>query len=296
MQQIINKTMDLNDLKSPEALKVVDELNSLIQDLKRNELKISSWYGRFDLAGDPRSAERINRGYDYVAIKDAVDDRNFPWFLYWEIVWIVVNNDFQPGQTLLDLGGSSSLFSYYLASKDLKVTTVDLQKDLVDNANFVAGEMGWTLRNDVMDIRRLELSSRFDHICSLCVYEHIPLYDRIEINRMTKELLVERGTFSITFDYRNPSSLARISSPQDVYEQFVKPSDLTVSGNLTFFDNGTNYLLHPFYCKRDVFGWRNSFFYKRAAIKQRMFSSREFFRTKDSNDYTFGALFLRRPA
>jgi 2-polyprenyl-3-methyl-5-hydroxy-6-metoxy-1,4-benzoquinol methylase len=294
MQQIINKTMDLNDLKSPEALEIVDELNSLIRELKRDKLKISSWFGSFDLAGDPQSAEWINRGYDYVAIKDAVDDRNIPWFLYWEIVWIVVNNNFQPGQTLLDLGGSSSLFSYYLASKDLKVTTVDLQKNLVENANFVAGEMGWTLRNYVMDMKRLELSSRFDHICSVCVYEHIPLYDRIEINKEINDLLVAGGTFCITFDYRNPSSFARINSPQDVYEQFVKPSNLTVRGNPTFCDSGPNYLLHPFYCKRGFFGWRNSFNYKIHAITRRDFSPREFFRTKDSNDYTFGALFLSK--
>lgn len=286
--------MDFNDLKSPEALKVVDELNSLIRELKREKLKISSWYGEFDLSGDPRSGERINRGYHYVAIKDAADDKNFPWFLYWEIVWIIVNNDFQPRQTLLDLGGSSSLFSYYMASKGLKVITVDLQKNLVDNANFVAGEMGWTLRNYEMDMRRLELSSRFDHICSVCVYEHIPVCDRVEVNKGIKDLLVQGGTFSITFDYRNSSSFARTNSPQDLYEQFVKPSKLTVRGNLTFCDSGTNYLLHPFYCKPGVFGWRNSFNYKRMSIAQRQFSAREFLKTKDSNDYTFGALFLSK--
>jgi 2-polyprenyl-3-methyl-5-hydroxy-6-metoxy-1,4-benzoquinol methylase len=294
MQKIINKTMDFNDLKSPEALKAVDELNSLIRELKRNKLNISSWYGRFDLDGDPRSVEWINRGYDYVAIKDAVDDRNFPWFLYWEIMWIVVNNDFQPGQTLLDLGGSSSLFSYYMASKDLKVTTVDLQKNLVDNANFVAGEMGWTLRNYVMDMRRLELSSRFDHICSVCVYEHIPVCNRAEINKRIKDILSEGGTFSITFDFRNPMNWARINSPQDVYEQFLKASNLTVRGNPTFYDSGVNYLLDPFYCKRRVFGWWKSFNFKQIAIRRRMHSPREFLKTKDSNDYTFGALFLRK--
>jgi len=149
-------------------------------------------------------------------------------------------------------------------------------------------------RNYVMDMKRLELSSRFDHICSVCVCERIPLYDRVEINKRIKDLLVEEGAFSITFDYRNPSSFSRINSPQDVYEQFVKPSNLTVRGNRTFYDSGTNYLLLPFYCKPGVFGWWNSFNYKRRAIAHQHFSPREFFKTKDSNDYTFGALFISK--
>jgi len=67
------------------------------------------------------------------------------------------------------LGGSSSLFSYYLASKKLEVTTVDLQKNLVENANQVAQQMGWKLNNFVMDMRNLDFDSQFDHITSICV-------------------------------------------------------------------------------------------------------------------------------
>lgn len=287
-ETVINKTMDLEDIKTGEALALVDELNSLIKKLRSKNLKISSWYGRFNLTGDPNSREWINRGYGYKSLDGAVDDRNFPWFLYWEIIWIVLNNEFKPEHKVLDLGGSSSLFSYYLASKGVDITTIDLQKELVDNANFVAERMGWNLTNHVMDMRELNCESKYDHITSVCVYEHIPMYDRVTINKKIKELLVEGGKFSITFDYRNPSRFAQINSPKDVYEQFVKPSGLRIRGNKDFKDNGKNYLLHPFYYKRRL--WK----YKLTCIMRGHFSPWEIFSIKKTNDYTFGALFLEK--
>ncbi len=287
-QQVINKTMDLEDLKSDQALVIAGELNSLIEKLRAKNLKISSWYGSFDLTGDINSTEWINRGYGYRSNEGAADDRNFPWFLYWEIVWVISNNKFSSKHRILDLGGSSSLFSYYLASKGVDVTTIDLNRELVDNANFVGNQMGWNLKNYVMDMRELTFDSEFDHITSVCVYEHIPMYDRVTINKKVKDLLVEGGKFSITFDYRNPSLLAQISSAQAVYEQFVKPSGLKMRGNIDFIDNGKNYLLHPFYYKRRL--WKT----KVICIRRRQFSLWEFLRTKDTNDYTFGALFLEK--
>src|SRR3990172_11590884 len=154
--KIINKTMDLEDLKSEEAEAIIENLNNLIKQLREKGLKTSSWYGKLDLAEDANSYEWINRGYDYNSLKTAADDKNFPWFLYWEIVWVAINNEFSRHHKILDLGGSSSLFSYYLASKGFNVKTADLQKKLVDNANFVAKKMNWNLSNYVMGMRDLK--------------------------------------------------------------------------------------------------------------------------------------------
>lgn len=285
-QKVINKTMDFDDLKTDKALAIAEELNSLIRTLRANNLKISSWYGEFDLTGDPDAFDMINRGFGYKSIKGAVDDINFPWFLYWEIIWVVLNNNFSNKHSVLDLGGSSSLFSYYLASKGVNIITTDLQKDLVDNANIVAKQMGWNLENYVMDMRELNFDSRFDHITSICVYEHIPMFERVTINKKIKDLLVEGGKFSITFDYRNTSMAASINSPEDVHEQFIKPSGLKARGNEKFYDNGKNYLLQPFYSKRRF--WK----YKINSTLKKDFKMQEFFKIKNANDYTFGALFL----
>ncbi|MGI0149120.1 MAG: SAM-dependent methyltransferase, partial [Thermoplasmata archaeon] len=233
-----------------------------------------------------------NRGYGYSPIEGVADDRSFPWFLYWEIVWVVLNTPFRRGDRVLDLGGSSSLFSAFLASRGLDVTTVDLNETLVENGNHVGREMGWKLDNRVMDMRELSFDRPFDHITSICVYEHIPMYDRIEINKKIRDLLVPGGKFSITFDYRNPSRAARIDSPEDVFAQFVKPSGLRVRGNERFLDDRRNYLLHPFFYKnlalRDLWLW------KRESIRGGHFRWWEFPLVKWWNDYTFGALFQEK--
>lgn len=285
---IINRTMEPSDLKPAEAGEIIRELNDLIEVLKNKELKISSWYGSFELSGDGNSSEVLNRGFHYEPLDGAVDDKNFPWFLYWEIVWITLNAEFREGQRVLDLGGSSSLFSYYLSSKGLEVTTIDLQKPLVENANHVARQMEWKLDNHVMDMRSLDFDVQFDHITSICVYEHIPMYDRVEINKQINALLRPGGRFSITFDYRNPSRFARICTPDDVCEQFVKPSGLGLRGNQNFIDTGHSYLLHPFY--HPGISWK----YKIDSIVRGHFKPREMARSKHSNDYTLGALFQEK--
>lgn len=284
----INKTMDRQDLEFPAAQVVVGELNELITELRSRELAVSSWYGFFDYPADLKRYEEINRGYGYRPLPNAVEDENFPWFLYWEIAWVMLNNDYQSGQRLLDMGGSSSLFSYYLASKGMEVTTIDLRPDLVQNADHVGREMGWKLDNELMDMRDMKFENRFDHITSICVYEHIPMSDRIEINRSVRELLNPGGTFTITFDYRNPSRLARILTPADVEEQFVRTSGLEVRGNGTFVEGPENYLLNPFYAKPRW--WRG----KARDIRDGYFPLWELPRAKGSNDYTFGALFQKR--
>jgi 2-polyprenyl-3-methyl-5-hydroxy-6-metoxy-1,4-benzoquinol methylase len=287
--ELINKTMDFDDLKSPEAQRIIDELNAVVVELRARKLETSSWYGRFRLSGKPHSWERVNRGYGYAPLPGAADDAHFPWFLYWEIVWVTLHNDFGPGTRVLDLGGSSSLFSYYLASKGADVTTVDIQKKLVDNAYHVAVRTGWKLRNHVMDMRRLAFDEPFDHVVSICVYEHVPMYARIEINREIERLLVDGGRFSITFDYRNPVRSARINSPEDVRRQFVEPSGLVMRGNDPFCDNGKVYLLQPFHSKRFLL------FYKLGAIiVKREYAPWQFFDVKRDNEYTFGALFLEK--
>lgn len=285
----INKTMDRGDLENPEAQDVVAGLNELIHRLRREELPVSSWYGSFDYARYPW--ERINRGYGYEPLSGAADDDQFPWFLYWEIAWVVSQNSFQPGQRLLDLGGSSSLFSYYMASIGLDVTTVDLQENLVENADRVANRTGWSLTNRVMDLRDIRLGGQFDHLTSICVFEHIPVSDRVEISSRLPGLMRQGGSLSLTFDYLNPGRRAQISSPTDVQEQLVKPSGLSIRGNPRFHDNGKRYLLSPYNHPSAL--WRG---WKAEGLRRQDLRLRDLPRTRLRNDYTFGALFLKNPS
>jgi hypothetical protein len=137
-----------------------------------------------------------------------------------------------------------------------------------------------------MDMRELdekELGGRFDHITSVCVFEHIPLAGRIEVSRRIRRLLEVGGSFSITFDYANPSRLAQIGSPADVEEQFMAPSGLRVRGNREFHDTGQRYLLHPLHDPRArEEGW------DRLAMDEAPLEPAQ------DGEYTFGALFQER--
>jgi SAM-dependent methyltransferase len=279
--------MDRADLDAPAARVVADELNDLIEDLAARGLRISSWYGAFELSDDPGSWERVNRGYGYTPLGGAADDRLFPWFLYWEIAWLVTNNRFEAGQRLLDLGGCSSLFSLYMASKGLEVTAIDLDDDLVANGNRLAAATGWRLRNLRQDIATLELEGTFDHVTSVCVFEHLPVSTRVRAGDQVRRLLRPGGTFSMTFDYGNPSRLAAIDSPDDVEEQFARPSGLRVRGNARFVDNGKRYLLHPAHHPSAAgSGWQE------LSVELGQFEPAAARQVSRSNEYTFGALFL----
>src|SRR3954453_3536573 len=99
--------MSRADLERPEARDIARELDELVRRLASMGLRPSTWYGELD---DDRSAwERANRGPDYEPLAGAADDGLYPWFLYWEIAWIVLNTDIRRGQRVLDLGGSGSL-------------------------------------------------------------------------------------------------------------------------------------------------------------------------------------------
>ncbi|MGD9580794.1 MAG: hypothetical protein AB7V50_05440, partial [Vampirovibrionia bacterium] len=124
-------------------------------------------------------------------------------------------------------------------------------------------------------------------ITSICVFEHIPMYSRVKINKKIKQILKPEGTFSITFDYKNPSKEAQINTPEDIYTQFIEPAGLLIRNNELFYDNNTNYLLHPFYHNPAIIKFKDD------GIKNNHFDKEEYNKTKNNNDYTFGALFMK---
>ena len=106
--------------------------------------------------------------------------------------------------------------------------------------------------------------------------------------RAIRELLVDGGRFSLTFDFQNPTRRARIGSARDLEEQFVAPSGLAVRGNARFHDNGKRYLLHPFYHPATPREERER------VVQRGDFDAADLAVRKTTNDYTFGALFLEK--
>ena len=44
-------------------------------------------------------------------------------------------------------------------------------------------------------MKQMRFADRFDHVTSICVYERIPMFDRVEINRNIRDLLEDGGRF-----------------------------------------------------------------------------------------------------
>lgn len=288
--KIINKSMDLNDLNSDDAKEIIKELIELEQLFKKNNCHITSWYGEYNPNKYYRKLNLLNRGYDYCPIIDEELDYKYPNFLLWEIYWVVSNIKFKKGMTVLDIGGACSLFSFYLAMKGVKVIAIDLNKEIVEEANKIAEKMNLdylAINKDALKYVN-DCNLKFDVITSICVFEHIEIMKRKRIIKKMSKILKFNGQVAFTFDYKNPSKFVNINNFEDIKAQFLCNKSLVLKGNNSFYDNNINYLIHPFY-RKPIF-WK----YKIKSIKKGNFPLWEIFRTKKENDYSFGAIFLKK--
>jgi len=250
----------------------------------------SSWYGRID--GWPSAWEHVNRGEAYEPLPGNPDEIRVPWFLLWQIAWIIAHTPLRSGGRVLDMGGAGSLFSCYLASRGSDVHSIDLDERLCRLGERTAQTMGWRVSTRRMDMRRLDYPDGFfDHVFSVCVFEHLPVSGRIQCNEEVARVLRPGGTAAFTFDYSDPQSFGRIDSPEDVERQFVGPSGLAVRGNARFLDAGERQLEPP-----QCFGFGR---FSRWTAKLRAMLTGSLSRERlaaGRTSYTIGALFLEKPA
>ena len=288
--QPLNKTMDRDDLALPECGAILDELFALMRCMYRRNATYSSWYGKLDAW--PSAWEHINRGDSYEPWPGNPDELRVPWFLLWEIAWLALNTTIRPGARILDMGGAGSLFSCYLASRGCDVVAIDLQEELCQHARHTAATMGWRLTARPMDMTRLGFSDGyFDHVFSVCVFEHLPVSGRVQCNREVGRVLRPGGTAGFTFDFANPQAFGRLDSDEDVQRQFVEPSGLRLRGNQRFHDNGLRYLASP-----QCFGFGR---FTRAAASVHALMTGSVQRSRilsEDTSYTMGAVFLEKPA
>lgn len=295
MTGMINKTMDRSDLLAGEAKPTLTALDRLIETIYSTGLFMTSWYGSLPAEEGAVSDEHLvkralakiperrnsapivgidNRGSDYEPLPGATDDARLPWYLYWEIFWLLRNGPrIDPQMRLLDAGGTSSLFTCYLASLGCLVHSIDLNERLVANADQIASVMGWQMFSYAMDMQELHFENEyFDHAYSICVFEHLDLQARQLALGELARCLKPNGTLSITFDYRNPAPYMakrgpavraedQLTTPDDIRRSFLSTGYFELVGNHEFFDNGQSYLVHP---------------------------------TRGKLPYTFGAIFLRK--
>lgn len=287
---LINKSMDRDDLLASDARALIKELDSLIGAIYERGITPSSWVGtrpKYPIqklkAGlmdrlanvlgnrpiskyqvDEAEAKALNRGYvqrlNYQPLDHTEDDLRYPWFLYWEIYWVLryMRSRLTPGMRLLDAGGASSLFTCYMASQGYDMHSVDLNELLLAHGDMVASTMGWTtMHSYCMDMRKLDFPDEsFDHAFSICVFEHLDFDIKQAALTEIARCLKPGGILSLTFDYRNPApgvvGIGKDPSPRnalkceaDIHRSFLGTGHFEIIGNPIFQDNQKSYLQHP---------------------------------------------------
>ncbi len=288
MDFIVNKSMDLNEFDQEKLNALIGDIIKLDDKFSSEGFNISSWYGNFKKNRFYDKLEKLNRGYHYKPILPKKYDRKFPSFLVWEIYTVINTLNFKKGDVVLDIGGACSLFSFFLESKGVKVIAIDINKEIVDEANRIARALNLNYLAIHSDAEEFVNNSdiKFDYITSICVFEHIESEKRKRIVKNLHKLLKPDGKIALTFDYRNPSKFVKINNPDDVLSELACSEYLKPYGNQTFIDNNKNYLVHGF------FHYKFFIRYKIRSIKKGNFRRCDFFKVKFKNDYTFGSLFL----
>jgi SAM-dependent methyltransferase len=304
-RDIINKTMRYADLLSDDAAPTVNALNQLISSLYRKGIWMSSWVGSlpdppivtsnffgrlrrklgfeasFGAAAlknrkeGPALSRGIAQRLNYRPVPDAADDVRFPWFLYWEIFWVLkVTAPFlKKNARILDGGGSASLFTCYMASIGHEIHSVELNDGLSRHCCNIADAMNWKLYSYNMDLCKMDFPDKyFDIAYSICVFEHLDFDVKQSALAEIARCLKPRGILSITFDYRNPAPgivgygkdtrpRNQLKNQEDIERNFLSSGHFELLGNPDFVDHRESQLVHQ------RFG---------------------------NTPYTFGALFLRK--
>ena len=173
------------DLRQPAVQVVAERILALQAHLESRELRYTNTAGNF-----------LRRQYH----------PDSEYGKLWENAWVLAHAAVAPGQRALDVGGASTIFSFYLAS--LGCDTVVVDNDWANcgtlyNANYVAHRMGWRLKaldRDVQNPLPFPASS-FDRVFSICVLEHLPPGLRQSLMREMGRVLKPGGVAGFTTDY-----------------------------------------------------------------------------------------------
>ncbi len=165
----------------------------------------------------------------------------------WENAWVLAHAAITPGQRVLDVGGASTSFSFYLASLGCDVVVVDNDWGncgTLYNTNYVARRMGWRLRALDRDIQRPLpfLDGSFDRVFSICVLEHLPPGLRQFAMKEIGRVLTPGGIAGFTTDYDAVRPVLvtdkglRFSYKAKFDRDVLKPSGLALYGSADWTD------------------------------------------------------------
>lgn len=165
----------------------------------------------------------------------------------WENIWLIYHSGVRPRSRVLDIGGASSIFSFYLASIGCSVAVVDNDWNncgTIYNVNYVAEKMDWDLKAYDRNIARpLPFADEyFDYVFSICTVEHLPSRVRRLMMKEVARVLKPSGVVGLTMDY-DPNRRVLLTDKglrfayRDKLEQdVIRPSGLRIYGNTNLID------------------------------------------------------------
>ncbi|MFA5143516.1 MAG: class I SAM-dependent methyltransferase [Candidatus Omnitrophota bacterium] len=214
------------DMKAPAVQSICHGIYLLKQEMERRGLAYCSPAGIFKSTTYLDRTERTKN---------------------WENCWMIAHSGVREGKRVLDLGGASTVFAFYLASIGCDVDVVDNDWGncgTVFNTNYVAYKMGWHLKAHDIDLaRRLPFPDNcFDHIFSVCVIEHLPSAVRAFMMSEVGRLLKPGGVAGLTTDYVKDRDVLlfdkglRFAYFDKLRREIIDPSGLQIYGNQDFVD------------------------------------------------------------
>ena len=215
------------DLQRPDVKAVADSIRALKDELTRHGLRYTNTAGNF-----------LPREYK----------AKYEPGKLWENAWVFRHSDVRPGQRVLDIGGASTIFSFYLASLGCDVTVLDNDWSncgILFNAAYVAKRMGWRLTALDRDVQRpLPFAEgTFDRVYSICVLEHLPPALRQFLLKEIGRVLAPGGIAGFTTDYDHTRPVLttekglRFAYKAKLERDVIHPSGLAIYGPADWADH-----------------------------------------------------------
>ena len=224
------------DLQMVNVSAIAGEILQLKRELRQRDLKFTTWMGDFTSQNEDAEMGKL-----------------------WENAWILAYSGVKKGTRILDAGGASTIFSYYLASKGCEVSVIDtdwLKQGIIDNAVAVANAMNWNMRVISGDItKKLPYAQEyFDTVFCICVLEHLISTDRRKAMRNMAACLKSNGIMGLTIDYdieREGDKGLRFADFDAINNDLILPSGLQLYGNSSLIDDfDDKYFLGALFLKK----------------------------------------------
>lgn len=133
------------------------------------------------------------------------------WSRMWEYSMMVTVSQAAEGMRVLDVGGTGTIFAYYLAVLGCQVHTIDIDEHKVQAAAELAQQVPafGLMQNQRMSV--LDMSAyrdhTFDRVFAVCVIEHLPSREaQAQAMREMVRVLKPGGLLGLTYDVVSPAA------------------------------------------------------------------------------------------